>query len=67
MRQDFELPTREPEEKPIGIYTPHGRCYDFWARIKQCEREAELPGIDCQIYFNGYVECLHHTEEVNEF
>jgi hypothetical protein len=67
MRHDYKLPTRIPEEKPMGIYTPHGRCYDFWAKVKQCENKAELPNIDCQVYFDDYVQCLDHSNEVTRF
>ena len=67
MRDDYVLPTKpinEAELAPTGIFTQHGRCFEFWKKLKECERTAELPKIDCPVYFEDYFECLHHSKEV---
>lgn len=57
-------PASEAELAPTGIFTQQGRCFEFWKKLKECERTAELPKIDCPVYFEDYVECLHHSKEV---
>lgn len=69
MRDEYYVPTRvtdDDSQVPTGIFTKHGRCYEFWKRLKECERSAEIPKLDCPVYFEDYVECLHHNKEVEE-
>ena len=67
MREEFVLPRAPLDESklvPSGIFSRNGRCFDFWKKLKECEQTAELPKIDCKVYFEDYLECLHHTKEV---
>jgi NADH dehydrogenase (ubiquinone) Fe-S protein 5 len=50
-----------------GIKGGIGRCYPFFAQLKECVAEKELSatGIVCQAKREDYFECLHHTKEHN--
>lgn len=58
-----QYPGRADRCVPRGLVSEHGRCFDFWQKLQECERNADLPAIDCPPYFEDYVECLHHYKE----
>lgn len=47
-----------------GITGNKGRCYDFWIDFSECMSQCREPK-DCALLREDYLECLHHSKEVN--
>lgn len=46
-----------------GITGNKGRCYDFWMDFSECMSRCREPK-DCSLLREDYLECLHHSKEV---
>lgn len=62
-RKDIVRSKSESMASGWGITGNKGRCYDFWMDFSECMSRCREPK-DCSLLREDYLECLHHSKEV---
>ncbi|KAH9941890.1 uncharacterized protein BXZ73DRAFT_98278 [Epithele typhae] len=47
----------------FGIHGGVGRCFAFWQEFSKCYAQTDTPS-KCRAPAEDYLECLHHTKEI---